>query len=193
MWWLLWLLIGIVVGAAIVWTIIKRKIDEQTAAIEASYDGRLRHLQAEVGRADQAHEETKVTLHELLADRNAADERAGRLDAELEARLLQTVVAAQAPIAAPALAERPSGAAAPRLSRPPAAAPADPCEGSCGHRARHRSQRAEHAAGLSAGGPAAAAIPPPHPAGPFAARQGTHQAARCAPHLRPAQGACRTR
>ncbi len=85
MWWLLWLLIGIVIGAAIVWTIIKRKIDEQTAAIEASYDGRLRHLQAEVGRADQAHEETKVTLHELLADRNAADERAGRLDEELAA------------------------------------------------------------------------------------------------------------
>ena len=91
--WLLWLLIGIVVGAAIVWTIIKRKIDEQTAAIEASYDGRLRHLQAEVGRADQAHEETKVTLHELLADRNAADERAGRLDEELAAARKATAAA----------------------------------------------------------------------------------------------------
>lgn len=85
MWWLLWLLIGIAIGAAVVWAIIKRRIDEQIAATEASYESRLAHLQAEVGRADQAHEETKVTLRELLADRNAANDRAQRLGEEAAA------------------------------------------------------------------------------------------------------------
>lgn len=85
MWWLLWLLIGIAIGAAVVWAIIKRRIDEQIAATGASYESRLAHLQAEVGRADQAHEETKVTLRELLADRNAANDRAQRLGEEAAA------------------------------------------------------------------------------------------------------------
>lgn len=80
--WLVWLLIGIVIGAVVVWTIIKRKIDEQAAATEARHEGQLRHLQAEVGRADQAHEETKTKLHELLADRNAEKERADRVGEE---------------------------------------------------------------------------------------------------------------
>ncbi|HMR31592.1 MAG TPA: hypothetical protein PKA13_10470 [Geminicoccaceae bacterium] len=82
MWWLLWLLIGIAIGAAIVWAMIKRRVEEEIAATGASYESRLAHLQGEVGRADQAHEETKGTLHELLADRNAAKERAQRLEEE---------------------------------------------------------------------------------------------------------------
>ena len=82
MWWLLWLLIGIAIGAAVVWMLIRRRIDEEIAATRDSYDSRLAHVQAEVGRADQAHEETKVTLRELLTDRNAANERAQRLDEE---------------------------------------------------------------------------------------------------------------
>lgn len=82
MWWLLWLLIGIAIGAAVVWMLIRRRIDEEIAATRDSYESRLTHVQAEVGRADQAHEETKVTLRELLTDRNAANERAQRLDEE---------------------------------------------------------------------------------------------------------------
>ena len=66
MWWLLWLLIGIAIGAAAVWAIIKRRIDEEISATRTSYEGRLAHLQAEVGRADQAHEETKAKLLELV-------------------------------------------------------------------------------------------------------------------------------
>ena len=85
MWWLLWLLIGIAIGAAVVWMLIRRRIDEEIAATRDSYDSRLAHVQAEVGRADQAHEETKVTLRELLTDRNAANERAQRLDEEAAA------------------------------------------------------------------------------------------------------------
>lgn len=95
MWWLLWLLLGIAIGAAVVWAIIRSRIDEQIAATSASYESRLAHLQAEVGRADQAHEETKGTLRELLADRNAANERAQRLDEEAAAAR-RTAAAAQA-------------------------------------------------------------------------------------------------
>lgn len=95
MWWLLWLLLGIAIGAAVVWAIIRSRIDEQIAATSASYESRLAHLQAEVGRADQAHEETKGTLRELLADRNAANERAERLDEEAAAAR-RTAAAAQA-------------------------------------------------------------------------------------------------
>jgi predicted flap endonuclease-1-like 5' DNA nuclease len=91
--WLLWLLIGIVLGAAIVWIVIRRRIDEQTAATEANFDARLRHVQAEVGRADQAHEETKAKLHELLADRNAVSDRADRLVEEAAAARRATATA----------------------------------------------------------------------------------------------------
>lgn len=73
--------------------------------------------------------ETEEALLAHYDDLEPPSEMLEPLDAELEARLLQTVVAAQAPIAALASAERPSGAAAPRLSRPPAAAPASRGQG----------------------------------------------------------------
>src|SRR3954454_17091598 len=77
---LLWLVLGILIGAGVAWFWLERKLAEREAEIEANYAGRLEHLQGEVKRADQAHEETKAKLLHMLAERNAAEARATRAD-----------------------------------------------------------------------------------------------------------------
>jgi predicted flap endonuclease-1-like 5' DNA nuclease len=125
---LLWLVVGFVSGAAVVWLWVKRKVDEDTARLEASYEGRLRHLQEEVTRADEAHEETKELLRQLQSEkvaieaeiREAAEEMVelrGELDqakagiAEIKARL-EAAKVARAP-AAPVTSTRAPAPAAP--------------------------------------------------------------------------------
>lgn len=68
----LWFVVGVLVGAGLAWFWLERKVTERQNAMEANYEGRLRHLQDEVRRADQAHEETKGMLRELIAQRSAA-------------------------------------------------------------------------------------------------------------------------
>lgn len=92
---LLWLLVGLVVGAGGVWLLVRRRVDERIAAIEASWDGRVKHLQAEVGRADQAHEETKEALRALHAEKVAAEDK-GRKAADEATRLRAQLDSAKA-------------------------------------------------------------------------------------------------
>lgn len=82
---LLWFVVGVLVGAGLVWFWLERKVAERQGAMEANYEGRLKHLQDEVRRADQAHEETKEKLRELLSERNAAAGTADSAAAELAA------------------------------------------------------------------------------------------------------------
>jgi predicted flap endonuclease-1-like 5' DNA nuclease len=79
----LWLVIGILIGAGFVYVWLDRKVAERQSAVEAHYEGRLKHLQDEVVRADQAHEDTKEKLRELMADRNTAAERTSAAEKEL--------------------------------------------------------------------------------------------------------------
>lgn len=82
---LLWFVVGVLVGAGLVWFWLERKVAERQGAMEANYEGRLKHLQDEVRRADQAHEETKEKIRELIAERNAAGGSADAAAAELAA------------------------------------------------------------------------------------------------------------
>jgi predicted flap endonuclease-1-like 5' DNA nuclease len=81
----LWFIVGILVGAGAAWIWLERKVAERQSAMEANYEGRLKHLHDEVGRADQAHEETKETLRGLMAERNAAAAAADVAAADLAA------------------------------------------------------------------------------------------------------------
>jgi NADH-quinone oxidoreductase subunit E len=131
----LWLLVGFVIGVAVIWFWVKRRVDEQTASIEASYEGRLQHLQAEVGRADQAHEETKEALRALQAEKVAAEERAQNAEDEA-GRLRAQVDAAKA--ALDQLEARLKGA---RLAEPPAAAAPAPAAAEPGAATDERARR----------------------------------------------------
>lgn len=73
----LWLVLGLVIGAAVVWLRQERRFAAQVADLRESWERKLRHAEEEVKRADQAHEETKEQLR-------AAIERLQRLEAECE-------------------------------------------------------------------------------------------------------------
>jgi predicted flap endonuclease-1-like 5' DNA nuclease len=81
---MLWFVVGVLVGAGLAWFWLERKVTERQNAMEANYEGRLKHLQDEVRRADQAHEETKAMLRELIAQRGAAGGGEAGAAAELE-------------------------------------------------------------------------------------------------------------
>lgn len=120
----LWLLVGFVVGAAVIWFVVKRRVDDHTASIETSYEGRLKHLQEEVGRADAAHDETKAKILGLLEERNAAEERAGKAG-ERAAALERELAAARDEIAR--LQSLPRSAPVPAVAAPaPVPATVDP-------------------------------------------------------------------
>ncbi len=76
---LLWFVLGILVGAAAAWYWRGREVAARGAEIHASWEQKYKHLQAEVGRADAEHEETKERLR-------LAEKRLRELEAELAAR-----------------------------------------------------------------------------------------------------------
>ncbi len=87
---MLWFVVGVLVGAGLAWFWLERKVTERQNAMEANYEGRLKHLQDEVRRADQAHEETKAMLRELIGERGAAGAGDAGAAAELERARAET-------------------------------------------------------------------------------------------------------
>lgn len=63
----IWFLLGIVVGAAIVWFLLQRLSDQRVAESEARVRRELEHAQGEARDADLAHAETKERLIALQA------------------------------------------------------------------------------------------------------------------------------
>ena len=74
-----WFVLGIVIGAAVAWFWRGREIEARCAEIQASWEEKYKHLQAEVRRADAEHEETKERLR-------LAEKRLRELEAERDAR-----------------------------------------------------------------------------------------------------------
>lgn len=130
----IWFLLGIVVGAAIVWVLLQRLSDRRVAESEERVGRELAHALSQARDADLAHAETKERLIALQARTRELEATLERERAELAAareRLLQLERRAAAVAEAEARLERVEAelarqpAAAPTV---PAAAPADPGE-----------------------------------------------------------------
>lgn len=91
-------MLGILLGALLLWLVISRRQAEQVQVLESSWRQKARHLAEEVGGADQAHEETKNRLRDaqtalaqlreaearLTRERDAATARVAELERHLE-------------------------------------------------------------------------------------------------------------
>ncbi len=83
--WFVWLVLGVVLGAAAVWYWREQNEGTRVAEVQGSWEAKYRHAMEDVKRADAAHEETKERLR-------AAESRVAELEAEktrLEARLAE--------------------------------------------------------------------------------------------------------
>ena len=81
--------LGILLGALLLWLVISRRQAEQVQVLESSWRQKARHLAEEVGGADQAHEETKARLRDTqmaLAQAREAEQRLARERDEAAAR-----------------------------------------------------------------------------------------------------------
>lgn len=63
--WLLGFIVGVVVGVIGAWWFFERRDAASRGAMEAGWKKKLEHVEAEVRRADAAHEETKERLRQL--------------------------------------------------------------------------------------------------------------------------------
>jgi predicted flap endonuclease-1-like 5' DNA nuclease len=105
----IWFLLGIVVGAAIVWFLLQRLSDRRVAESEERVGRDLAHAQAQARDADLAHAETKERLIALQARLNGLEGSLERERAELVAareRLVQLEGRAAAVAEAQARLER---------------------------------------------------------------------------------------
>lgn len=82
--WLLWFLLGLVIGAAGAWIYAHRRCEERVTDVRENWERKLRHAEEEVGRADSAHEETKARLREAEEELQQLRRRCEQLRAELE-------------------------------------------------------------------------------------------------------------
>jgi predicted flap endonuclease-1-like 5' DNA nuclease len=79
----LWFVLGLVIGSAGMWIWLQRRCVEQVADVRANWERKVRHLEDEVGRADQAHEETKERLRAATERLQQLEAECARLQAEL--------------------------------------------------------------------------------------------------------------
>lgn len=143
----IWFLLGIVVGAAVVWFLLQRLSDRRVAETEARVERELDHARTQARDADLAHAETKERLIALQARTRELEATLERERAELTAareRLVQLEARAATLAEAQTRLERaeaelarlraaPTGPAAPgapaATAAPPApAAPTGPSE-----------------------------------------------------------------
>jgi predicted flap endonuclease-1-like 5' DNA nuclease len=113
----LWFLLGLLVGAGVLWFILTRQSDQrvQEAEVRAAHD--LEHATNNANEADLAHRETKERLIALQFEHQKLEQRAKELEARLEA-----LPAGPAPADGAAALE---GAGRAAGERRPAAGPAD--------------------------------------------------------------------
>lgn len=83
-------MLGILLGALLVWLVISRRQAEQVQVLESSWRQKARHLAEEIGGADQAHEETKVRLRDAQAALAQARETEQRLARERDEAVART-------------------------------------------------------------------------------------------------------
>jgi predicted flap endonuclease-1-like 5' DNA nuclease len=70
--------VGVIVGVIAAWWFFERRDAQSREAMEAGWKKKLDHVEAEVRRADAAHEETKERLRQLQQERlPAPTEKAG--------------------------------------------------------------------------------------------------------------------
>jgi predicted flap endonuclease-1-like 5' DNA nuclease len=82
--------LGILLGALLLWLVISRRQAEQVQMLESSWRQKARHLAEEVGGADQAHEETKTRLRDAQAALAQAREAEQRLSRERDQAVART-------------------------------------------------------------------------------------------------------
>lgn len=76
-------ILGLLIGALLLWYFFDSKQQAKIDEVTASWEGKVKHYEAEIKRADQAHEETKNSLREM----DAANKKCAARVAELKARL----------------------------------------------------------------------------------------------------------
>lgn len=82
--------LGILLGALLLWLVISRRQAEQVQVLESSWRQKARHLAEEIGGADQAHEETKARLRDAQMALAQAREAEQRLVRERDEALART-------------------------------------------------------------------------------------------------------
>lgn len=97
-------IVGFIVGVIAAWWFFERRDAQSREAIEAGWKKKLDHIEAEVSRADAAHEETKERLRLCQQERQAA-------------------------AADDSKAEKPTAAPPPAPPAPPPAKPPEPARG----------------------------------------------------------------
>ncbi len=108
---LLLLLAGLIIGGAVGWYLAEQRGVRKLQEVSEGWERKLKHIEAEVKRADAAHEETKTKLRDLQEQMTSQDTEKKTMESDLaEHRAVEGV----------SLRSEPATDATPRVTLTPA-------------------------------------------------------------------------